>query len=687
MTKEEMYAKIHSEDEWVVGALITIHSNQTADEQGDGVTRWENGVGFNGVDAPILTSIANFYLSKGFLTKKQLDLVKKKIGKYVGQLLTYGVEPLPLRKGEAPVEFGQKKLWAGSLNGGEKIQIKFWFPQGDNGFKIMLGKIKSLPGRKWNPDSKTWTVPTTVDVVESLIDWGYELGESLEKWYKKQAFGKVEDEVIEGLYPFQSRGVSFIESRKGRIVLGDDPGLGKTIQALAWLKKSKAFPAIIVVPANVKINWERETRKWVPDAKIVLLSGREKKDVHGEFETEHSLKCIPLGVTEQHLEFFKEVKPDVFIINYDIVPNKTKKERIDGKMKVVDIPNTGWVDLLRELKAKTLIIDECHYIKNRKTLRTKAIKILAQGIKNVIAMSGTPIISRPVEFYETLALVDPARFGNFWAYAKRYCGATKGTFGWDFSGATNTEELHGKLVGSVMIRRLKRDVLQELPEKQRSVLPIELSNRKEYNWAADDLEDWLEENFGEDAAESAMGAEALVRFEKLKQLAVEGKMKAATEWIEDFLESGNKLVVFATHHKTINQLTEAFGERAVKLDGRDSQEKKQEAIDRFQNDDSIKLFIGNIKAAGVGITLTASSNVAFVELGWNPGEHDQAEDRVHRIGQDDSVNVWYLLASDTIEEDIADLLDEKRKVLTSVLDGESVDSDSVLRELIKKVRK
>lgn len=212
---------------------------------------------------------------------------------------------------------------------------------------------------------------------------------------------------------------------------------------------------------------------------------------------------------------------------------------------------------------------------------------------------------------------------------------------------------------------------------------MELDNQREYNAAEADLIGWLRTNFGNGKAEKAQQAEALTRIGELKRLAVRGKLKECIEWIEDFLESGEKLVVFAVHKFVIDALMEKFADRAVKIDG--SVSNRQAPVDAFQNDDNVRLFVGNIQAAGVGITLTAASNTCFLELGFSPSLHDQAEDRVHRIGQTaDSVTAWYLLAAGTMEEEIAELIDAKRKVVTKVLDGQDVDEESMLSELMKK---
>jgi SNF2 family DNA or RNA helicase len=442
------------------------------------------------------------------------------------------------------------------------------------------------------------------------------------------------------LYPFQKEGVEFIESKNGRVLIGDEMGLGKTVQALSWLKiHPELRPAIVVVPASLKINWMKESKIWLNNKeKITIINGKKAQ----------------------------EIKGDIIIINYDILSSHR--------------------ETLENINPKVMVIDEIHKIKNRKAKRTKTVKILGKNIDSIIGLSGTPIVNRPIEIFNALNLIRPELFNSFWNFAQNYCNPTHTRWGWNFNGATNTEELHQLLTDTLMIRRLKKDVLKELPEKQRTVIPLEITNRTEYNYAEENLIDYIRETEGREKADKATNAEHLVEFEKLKQLAVKGKWNQVINWIEDFLESGEKLVVFATHHKVIDDLMGKFSDIAVKLDGRDSDIKRDKAVESFQNNDKIKLFIGNIKAAGEGITLTASSNVVFIEEGWTPGEHNQAEDRIHRIGQENACNIYYLVAENTIEEEICGLLDKKRKVLDSVLDGKDTEDNNLLKELMNKYK-
>ncbi len=511
-----------------------------------------------------------------------------------------------------------------------------------------VNEVKQLEGRKYVPDAKPnvfWAAPLNIANVELLIKFRFQLCEEIQKFYgeSKVKTEEIKPIAVKGiphkLYPFQEKGVAFIEAKNGCALIGDEMGLGKTVQALAWLQlHPKKRPVIIVVPASLKLNWKKEANKWMPGTSVNVLQG-----------------------TKPH-----KTKADVLIINYDIL--------------------NGWEAYLKSLNPQVIIFDEIHYTKNNAAKRTKTAKRLAKGIPHVIGLSGTPIINRPVEIYNAIQMIDNSMFPNRWSFLHKYCGAKHNGFGWDFNGATNTAELHEKLTESLMIRRLKKDVLQDLPDKMYNYTPIELHNETEYRRAERDFISFVMQTKGQQAAERASGAQALVEIEVLKQLAVRGKMQHVIKWVEDFLESGEKLVLMATHKFVIDELMNHFANISVKIDGSVSTEQRQSAVEHFQNDNAIKLFIGNTKAAGVGLTLTAASNVAFVELPWSPSDVQQAEDRCHRIGQKKGVQVHFLLAADTIEEKIARLIDKKRNVVDAVLDGKDYQKESMLSELMAEYR-
>ena len=423
---------------------------------------------------------------------------------------------------------------------------------------------------------------------------------------------------------FQIKGIEFLEASKGRALLGDDMGLGKTLQVLGYLAlHPEIAPVVIVCPSSAKYEWQSQIEHHTKNLSCEVLSGR-----------------IPY-----------QTKEKILVINYDILPY--------------------WEAYLLTLSPQALILDECHYVKNQRVKRTMASKKISSVCKVVIPLSGTPIINRPSEFFPVLNMVRPAEFRSFWQYAFRYC-APKRAFrgqGWDFSGSQRPEELHQR-VSPFMIRRMKEEVLTELPPKQRIPIFIDLSNRKEYVQARDEFLTWYRKEKGEEKAEKAEKAEAFVRLGQLRKVVAEGKLKAAKEWIQDYLDSTDgKIVVFAYHRAIFQKLVEEY--KKICACGGGAGEARHEEVKRFQTDPKCRVFIGSIKADKEAITLTAANTVVFIEQGWTPGEHDQAEDRINRIGQQaDSITAYYFLGKDSIDEYLWDLIEKKREIITKILDGE-----------------
>ena len=519
---------------------------------------------------------------------------------------------------------------------GEKV-IKIVFEYDLN----LLNKVREIPGRLWHPQDKCWSAPFHEGTVKQLQSWGFSVDEKLQSYLLNNE-KTTKDIVINGipglkgtLRPFQTIGVAFAESKNGRILNADEQGMGKTIETLAWIQLHRdQIPVIIVCTASLKLNWERETELWLPNPKVEVLSGTTPYKTKGE----------------------------ILIINYDIA--------------------FAWIEKLRELKPKILILDEIHKIKSNKALRTKAIKKIEKGIPYLHGLTGTPIKNKPVEAYNIINLIDKTLFSNYIAYTRRYCNAHSNGFGIDVNGASNTDELHQKLIQTIMLRRKKEDFLKELPDKIYSFLPIEIDNEKEYREAEADFIAYVRREKGNEAAKRIESVEALAKIEGLKQLAVKGKMTSAIEWIKDFLESDNKLVVFCTHKFVIEKLMAEFKHIAVRIDGTVNIKDRQRSVDIFQHNPECKLFVGN-EAAEEGLTLTASSYVFHLEYPWSPTSIDQRNDRCHRIGQKDNVTVYYPFAQNTIEEKIAKMLDEKRKIISSVVDGKETEQGNLLHEIMQ----
>ena len=441
---------------------------------------------------------------------------------------------------------------------------------------------------------------------------------------------------------YQIQAVRFLESLSGRGILGDDMGLGKTYEAIAWLAINPSLrPVIIVCPSGVKWQWQRMFK-------------------------EHA------GIRSEVVEGMKPYRPklSIVIINYEILRTAQHAEKGGHRTK----PAFPWVDQLKTATPKVVILDEFHKIKDRGSLQTKSCMELCKEIPHVIGASGTPIERCPVEFYPMLKLVDPKGFGSFWKYAFRYCDPTPAFRGrgWCFNGSDNLDELHQR-VSHVMIRRLKTDVAKELPPKIRISLPMDITNRKEYNEAAEDFLGWLEREQGEEAADRAAGAVGLTRLGALKRITAIGKLRAVKSWVEDFLEASNeKLIIFAVHRPIIADLIKTLPGPVACVSGDITGRKRQDQIDRFIKDPKCRLFVGQLRAAGVGIDGLhhVASSVLFVELGWNASEHEQAEDRALRIGQTAScVNIYYALARDTVDSKVLEMIQTKYDICRRVLDG------------------
>lgn len=447
------------------------------------------------------------------------------------------------------------------------------------------------------------------------------------------------------LRPFQEIGVKFILERKN-VLLGDTVGTGKTIQAIASIVNSKVQKSLIIVPNTLKYNWNNE---WAMTSLNHFVTMIQSKDKAEKINWDS----------------------DVIIINYDLI--------------------TKHFDKLASLPFEFIVLDESHYIKNEKSLRTKAIIKLINIVKPEyrLLMSGTPITNRPKELVPQLKAIN--QFKKFATkdiyFLKRYCGAVQTSFGLNSDGATNLDELYQKLIQTCYLRRETEQVLKDLPEKQRNICYIDIDNRSEYNHAESDLMNYLKEwkSYDNKKLGKVQQAEHLVKIEHLKQILAKGKLKQSIQWIKDFLETGEKLVVFI-HHKEIAQaLKEEFPEALCILGG-SSLIDKNDAVNEFQNNPDKKLIICS-KTGKEGLTLTASSNLLFIELWWTPTDHDQAEGRIYRISQKNNCNFYYILGKDTIEEtDIYPLIESKRAIFNQVARGMAEDDMQVdiMDELIKK---
>jgi len=415
-----------------------------------------------------------------------------------------------------------------------------------------------------------------------------------------------------------------------KFILADDMGLGKTSSAIIASIETKPSKTLIICPASLKQNWKREIENY-SKKEIYICEGKKYDD-----------------------------SADFVIINYDIIKNfhslKSKEETIIQKSKF---------DLV--------IIDECHYIKSPQASRTKLINDICKDINKIWLLTGTPLTSRPIDYFNLLSLVDSPVSKNWMAYVKRYCAGYQFNVGmnkvWNVNGASNLDELRER-TSPLLLRRLKENVL-DLPEKIITPIYLRLKS-KEYEDVMGEYFEWVKNNPKESKSLSVQ----FTKLMKVRQIIADEKIKSTIEFIENTLEQEKKIIVFSNFTNSLNKIYEHFNKIAVKLDGSSTAKQRQESVDEFQTNDKIKVFVGNIKAAGVGITLTSANVVIFNDLSFVPADHSQAEDRAYRIGQKNSVSVLYPIFENTIEGIIYDMLDRKKKIISTVLGDNLFETDT-----------
>lgn len=460
-------------------------------------------------------------------------------------------------------------------------------------------------------------------------------------------------------YPFQKASIAYALSRPN-VLLAEEPGLGKTAEVMGVINADPTIKTVLaIVPATLRINWRREAERWlVRPMKTQVIEGREMPDEDAEF----------------------------VIVNYD---------KLTGKR------GENLFNYLMTLQFDLLVVDEAHYVKEPTAQRTKRIlgyhdreeKKDHPGVVSVARrihlLTGTPIPNKPIEIFGLVHALAPKEFPEFFKFALEFCGAYKGKYGWDFTGATNLDKLQAKLRGSCMTRHLKKDVLLELPDKRHQliVLPPDgaLKEIKAEEEAFKKTEDDLFEaqatvDLAHAAGNEAAYKEAVKKLKKVQGIALSAmskvrhdtavaKIPAVLEHMDNLFEEGlSKAILWAHHHDVVHAIAEHYGDACVVITGETPQADRQPIVDRFQSDPSVKLFIGGITAAGVGITLTAASHVVFAELDWVPGNVKQATDRCHRIGQKESVLVQYLVFDKSLDAKMAARLIEKQEVMDKALD-------------------
>lgn len=511
----------------------------------------------------------------------------------------------------------------------------------------IVERVKDIPGRYYHSKDRAWMVPKTseAEVKAFAAKMKCNIGEPANE--PEQAFTvpelpelTTEITLKRNLFPFQSKGVAYAMQKK-KLIIGDQPGLGKTSQAVATIEGLNAFPCLVICPSSLKINWQREF-DIVSGRKAMILTDAVK----GNFQRYHEVGMA-----------------DVFIVNYESLKKYFVDEITVPEGKAMRLNHVKFKPNIQFFKS--IVIDESHRVKSFKAQQTKFTRGICAGKEVVLALTGTPVINKPIDLVAQIGIIDQMdKFGGYKKFVDRYCAGPKQ--------ASHLAELNYKLNVNCFYARKKSEVLKDLPAKMRQVVYCEIdsAHRREYEVANTDLMTYLEtfKNYTPEQIDRAMRGEVMVRIGKLKNISAKGKLKDVFDFVDDIMESGEKLVLFGHLHEVLDKFRERYP-HAVSITGVDSMQSRQAAVDAFQNDKNTRLALCSIQAAGVGLTLTASSRVAFVELGWHSAIHDQCEDRCHRIGQTDSVQCTYFLGKDTIDEHIYRIIEDKRAIASAVTDA------------------
>lgn len=433
-------------------------------------------------------------------------------------------------------------------------------------------------------------------------------------------------------YYYQYQGILF-GLEKQRLLIADEPGLGKTLQSIGIVDIADAYPCLVICPSSLKINWQREFEKFA-DVKALVLD---------------NATCASWPYLMQMRMF------DVAIVNYESLRKYFVwdiKVPPRQAFRLKDVVFNPHIDVF-----KSVIIDESHRVKDPAAQQTIFARGIVEGKDWRILLSGTAVVNRPADLVAQLAIM--GRLQDF---------GGRGQFLADYdSEDADLDELSRRLYDHCMIRREKAKVLTQLPDKTRTDLYVDISNRDEYALAEEDLRAYLEEYTECTDADirRKMRMEALVKFMTLRSLSSKGKVKQAVDFIKTFLASGKPIIVFCSLHEIVDSIVKAFP-GAVTVTGRNSMEEKQAAVDAFQSGRA-QLIVCSIRAAGVGLTLTASSNVAFIEFPWTYADCCQCEDRAHRIGQQDNVTCYYLIGRGTIDRVLYQIIHKKKSIAAQIM--------------------
>ncbi|XP_012450401.1 uncharacterized protein LOC105773231 [Gossypium raimondii] len=527
--------------------------------------------------------------------------------------------------------------------------------------QVLVDAFRKIPKATWNAKERLWMFPQSslslaekvpcevpgcnieVENLHPLVQRAIAAASAQPDL--QELYHRIPKSIESKLLPFQREGVRFVLQHGGRALLADEMGLGKTLQAIAVAACVRdSWPVLILAPSSLRLHWASMIEQWLnippPDIVVVfsqmggsnrsgftILSSNSKGDIHldGLFN----------------------------IISYDLV---AKLENV-----------------LMASEFKVVIADESHFLKNAQAKRTTASLPIIKKAQYAILLTGTPALSRPIELFKQLEALYPTVYRKVYEYGERYCKG--GVFG-TYQGASNHEELHNLMKATVMIRRLKKDVLYQLPMKRRQQVFLELTEKdmKRISCLFCELE-VVKGKITMCKSEEEVKSLKLVQKNLINKIytdSAEAKIPAVLDYLGTIVEADCKFIIFAHHQPMIEAIHQFLLKKKVgciRIDGTTPASSRQALVNDFQEKDAIKAAVLSIKAGGVGLTLTAASTVIFAELSWTPGDLIQAEDRAHRIGQVSSVNIYYLLANDTVDDIIWDVVQNKLENLGQMLDG------------------
>ena len=538
------------------------------------------------------------------------------------------------------------------------FKIRFMYHPKMNEVVHRIPSVAADPRKAYLYNEKSWWVAAQdAWYVERMAEWAvqHHFCGSIQRFEQQQSKMNMDIppmptlDVPHGLllepYEYQKEGIAYALKNK-RCIFGDQPGLGKTLQAIGTVTIAKAYPCLVICPAALKINWQREFKKFA-GKQALILDDRNKDSWQRYVE----LKCC-----------------DIFITNYESLKKFfVLGVKDDARFTLRSITFDPRINLF-----KSVVIDESHKCKSTKTQQSKFVEGICKGKEYILELTGTPVVNDNTDLIQQLKIMGRLEdFGGYKNYVERFCNGPKK--------ASNLKELNWRLWSSCFFRREKAKVLTQLPDKTRQYIEMDITTRDEYRKAEADLINYLRvyKDKTDKEIEKSMRGEVMVRMGILKAISARGKIKAAAEFIHDVIDGGEKLIVFAFLKEVVLEMKKLFPE-AVTVTGEDNARKKQYAVDKFQTDPECKLIILNYKSGGTGLTLTASSRVAFIEFPWTFSDCEQAEDRAHRNGQKNNVNCYYFLGKDTIDEYMYKVIQTKKDIANGVTGTEDVVKENVV---------